>query len=123
MGNFPELPRLFLVQGARHSCVVLVPDSEKAIKKAGEGIIGLDILTENFVSNWELPFVQEVKLPSGWELRQAPAPIAPTAPTASNENFCPICSKKGIEVALQRRVVLQCSRCGKKYNEQKASVS
>ena len=81
--------KLFLVQGVRHSCVVSGTNKgeveeriKNAQREAEEGkIMDIGLLAGEVVSGWEMPRIEEIKLPSGWELRQVPTTPPPATAT------------------------------------------
>jgi hypothetical protein len=60
-------PRLFYVEGVRHSAVVVASSEEEAVEASGSGKGDAKVLFGE-VGEWESPRAIELKLPKGLEL-------------------------------------------------------
>lgn len=64
-------PKLFFVDGIRHSAVVIADNADEAIATAGKSAAEVNTtpkLLYGYVGSWEVPEAHELKLPEGYQL-------------------------------------------------------
>lgn len=64
--------KLYLVQGVRHSAVVMASTKKESIELATRvhGAVEDDHVLFGSVGSWEAPDAHELKLPKGWKIIQ-----------------------------------------------------
>jgi len=61
-------PKLFLVDGIKHSAIVIADSPEEAVRLADFKEEPSPMVLHGYVDSWELPQAQELKLPQGYRL-------------------------------------------------------